>query len=851
MKKLFSIFFGFFFLLLLSEGWCQLAPERLAWNNLGKERWGKAEAQVLKALKKDSLNLAANYVFSWFFFTEGNPRFNIDSASVHTNRTLHYFKQLPLKEKSRAIRFPFDSVGLYRLRNYIDSVAFDRAKKINTEEAYAFFIDHFSTAAQLISARELQHEVAFLEALKLNTYQSFDHFLKKYPQTTRSDEAKKRYEKLLFETKTKDKRLDSYVQFLKNHPESTYKEEAERQVFELSTASGELQSFKTFLTIQPTNRYARVARNFLFHIAKEKGEDVSGFLTDSLKQIVQLTKKTWYPVWKNGVYSFVTDAGEEFLTNVTDSLDSDMFCEGFNEDVLFAQPKLVARNGFVIHDQVSDYTDLGFGFLSIKSKGKSFIVHKSGQRCLPEAATLLGHHFLWAKGEATSSLHTLTGRELVRDSWMDVVSFGDAVAFKQVHGWKLATVKTIGQQTSGGTLVFTEFYDEVKRFNVDYLWVRKGALTALLNNSLQPVLQFSERKISEEEGLIVVRDKSTARIFANGRMTESFNTIQIAKDWIVTKASYGFSLTNRSTQEKSHFDSLYMVSSVAIGVRNDSIAIHTPAGILFYTKAFAELKSLADSSFIVVNEDAKKNILSMDGKKLFTLVCDKIDYVGGGLFVLTKKDKKSLADSNGEPVPLHEFDAFGNTTDRDIAVLSKKKFGLISTKTNKVIKPTYERNLRSYTDERIVAYKNGAYGFVDWNDNPLSKFEFEEIRYWNDTVAMVKHSFNWRLLDMESKTFKSGKIGEYTSFTKSTGEVIAIFHQDNYYGVMSNQRGVILEPTFTYIQNIGSHEEPFFFTEKYVEEASIYIVIYYNQQGVQIRRQIFEEEEYSKIRCEK
>jgi hypothetical protein len=76
-----------------------------------------------------------------------------------------------------------------------------------------------------------------------------------------------------------------------------------------------------------------------------------------------------------------------------------------------------------------------------------------------------------------------------------------------------------------------------------------------------------------------------------------------------------------------------------------------------------------------------------------------------------------------------------------------------------------------------------------------------------------------------------------------------IVQQNNTYGVLNNVRGVILQPTYTDIINIGSAEEPLYFTEKHVEEANIFIVIYYDKSGKLIRRQAFEPDEYEMIYC--
>jgi hypothetical protein len=55
--------------------------------------------------------------------------------------------------------------------------------------------------------------------------------------------------------------------------------------------------------------------------------------------------------------------------------------------------------------------------------------------------------------------------------------------------------------------------------------------------------------------------------------------------------------------------------------------------------------------------------------------------------------------------------------------------------------------------------------------------------------------------------------------------------------------------TFSDIVNVGSSEIPLYFTEKHVEEASLFVVIYYTHQGVMLRKEVYEQEDYDKIYC--
>jgi hypothetical protein len=831
-------------------------PERQAWSNLGKERWEKAEVQVDKALRKDRNNLAARYVRAWYFFSPGNPAFNIDSAHTEVGKARATFFSLPKRDRERWLRFPVDSLLLATLQNYIDSAAFERAKTENSEEGYAFFIGHFLDAIQVQQATELQNEVAFLNALKLNTYQSLYSFLQRYPQSGRAEEAQKRYEKILFEAKTKDKRLLSYESFIQEHPNTPYLYVAEQQIFELFTASGEPERFEEFIKRYPNNHRVAYARDILFHVLQEQEKDFTNVLNDSLRLIVALNKSFWLPMWKNGSYSFMDVSGVEHLPSAGDSIHLDFLCAGFTEDVLLVGAKLMNRTARIIKTGVVGFTDLGYGFLLVRSNQDTSIFHKSGREVLRVngKVSLIGQHFFLVKKQNQLSLFTLSGRKLLANTWKEIQALGEAIALRTEKGWRLTTAASIGSYANGEAITVTDFFDEVKKLSEEYVWVRAGKQQGLLNNSLQVIIPLKEHVIQHDQNVVTITDELGIRIFSTGKISEAFSQIKIQSNWMVAKRSNGFLLIDKTNHSilnsKNTFDSLYVVSTTAIGIRHDSTLLYTNhLNLQFAGKLFVDLLTASDSTYLCVHEPEKKTVVSTSGQKVFSFVCDKLEYAGAGFFVATRKDKKVVLTSNGKVFNVSNFDALGNASQHYISILQKKKFGLLNELTKKEIKPAYERNLVPYTASIVVAYKDNAYGFIDWNNKALSKFEFEEIWYWNDSAALVKFNFAWRLYSLVNKTVKPGKISDYQSFQVSNNETIAIFRQDNYYGLMSNRSGVVLEPTFTDIINLGTKETPLYFTEKYIEEAQIYIVIYYDRSGKQLRRQVFEEEEYRNIKC--
>ena len=67
---------------------------------------------------------------------------------------------------------------------------------------------------------------------------------------------------------------------------------------------------------------------------------------------------------------------------------------------------------------------------------------------------------------------------------------------------------------------------------------------------------------------------------------------------------------------------------------------------------------------------------------------------------------------------------------------------------------------------------------------------------------------------------------------------------------MSNVKGEILPSLYTDILNLGTSDEPFYFTEKFIEEAKIYIVNYFNKDGVLVRKLALKEQDYEKVFCD-
>jgi hypothetical protein len=137
------------------------------------------------------------------------------------------------------------------------------------------------------------------------------------------------------------------------------------------------------------------------------------------------------------------------------------------------------------------------------------------------------------------------------------------------------------------------------------------------------------------------------------------------------------------------------------------------------------------------------------------------------------------------------------------------------------------------------------------NENQhVTGFQFDDIDYFNDTIAWVKRDEKWHLLNFLDSLYLQEKVISYYP-PENTSEEYLYFQCSEGKGVLNSKFGTIITPTFNNIENVGSIETPVFMAEKYIEEADYYLIVYYDFKGELIYRQAYPAELYGNLFCEK
>ncbi len=846
--------------MLMPNAQAQINPVRTAMARMEDGKWESARLLLKKSLRKDSLNVESKYILSKWFFETTNPGFQIDSAYYYAMGSLRSYASLEAKTKDRLKRFPVDSAILITLRAEIDSAAFERAKRSNTEQSYVSFLADFSFSRYRSEAAELRDEVSYLDALKSNTYQSFKDYLERYPESHRKKEAEERYERLLFEDRTRDKKMSSYKNFIKEFPESPLRTIAERQAFSIGTASGETDDFLNFMREFPSSSYTNLSRNILFHRFKELDQPFPiTLLTDSLKQVRELDAKLWLPIYKNGKYGFMDVDGNERLAPQFTHIHEDYFCGSITDEILFADDGLFARSGKRVADSVRSSIDLGFGFIQIESNRCKKLIHKSGvlvvKECADEFKVLAGR-FIKARVNSTWTLYTLSGRLLTK-GWADILEKENVILFQSNGKYQLASIPEVAALADGNALTPNLVFDQVTAIDQHQLLVRNGAMEGVLDQKLNFVIPLERQNLLTTAVGIIRKQNDFYRLNAIdpelGKL--EVRQIEFSNNWMVLHENNNSLLYDLKSKRivVKEADSIWFDRRMGIARQGDSISVNFRTGQSLKFKRDAKLNFITSRDtirFFYTEAKGKKTVFHIHtGAKLFTTDFDAIESISTELFQITRKNKKFLMTRDGKLVSPLDFDQIVKTGPFQVALLRQKKFGLYDFKTKKFFKPEFERNVEALGNDQFAVFRDGHLGIINSEMKPLSEFEFEEIRPWTDSIVWVKKNLYWMLYEIATRQVILDKVRSFRLLRDTEVEKIAIIQKDLHYGVISSTKGIVIPPTFSDIINLGTDEEPFYFTEKKVEEAAIYVVIYYDRNGRLVRKQAFEEEDYEMIYC--
>ncbi len=861
---------------------------------------------VTKALRKNPKNSGAKYVYALYFLHNYTPaqiqptaslrdvsntlpatnEAYIDSAYAYIRAAAADFPQTDRATLRHWKKAGIDAGSIQAKQREIDSIAFATAAMKNSIAGYQSFIDRFPETSQKTLAIEKRDDLAYTEAARINTYKSYKKFLETYPDARQAQEAEKLYELLLFEFLTKDDDLVAYERFLEIQPNSPYREEAERRLFELATLTHSRQAYYDFIKKYQKSPFMPQAWYWIYSIFRQEDNPATTFLQSYpdffdkayIQKRIDTEPLAYFPVYSEEEerFGFMDANGTIQIPARYDSVNTDYFCDGAKGNVL-----LVYRQNRLGAVDKTGREITGFGYQTIeplegelmllKQEGKAGVWHEAGFMVLPvqyDAVEVLNETFLLVKQGNNYGLTNFFGGRVAEIQFEEIKYLEEGlVAFRQNGRYAIVSNDALLEKNFP---VLEFLYDSVEWIGKDALKVKIGNYEGILNASMQTVITPVQARLKalpvgwiaqyeRYQQLLDNKGKLLADSLDEVRGNQSFYAARRGDLWAVWK-------TNISPRLKFDSDTVMLLGQEGFAV-SKTTRTDKGVGSVFYAffapDVFLKLGSFTKISLLqlegqpnrrwilVEDKSGGQGLLSAKGQPILPAKYDKITLWTADLIAVQSGSKWGLMDGNGKQILPVLYTAL-KYENGFISTLKNGKFGLLHMGRGIDLPPQYERIVRPYTDNSLlfIVAKNDKYGFVTADNEPVSDFVFDEIRYWQYGVALVKQENSWHLYQIAEKKFTLKPIEDYQYIRNDDKEISIRMYTGKQYGVLSNTRGMIVDVEYDDLRNVGTAEIPFYLAEKHIDTAEVYLIFYIDRDGKKVQKQIFDEKRYERLVCE-
>lgn len=862
---------GKFYLLLIPliiiQLHCKGDPISKALKALKKGKHQQVESVLKKSLLKNPVNPGARYAWSLLFFDSAYYHSNLDSAHLFIEQALVDEQQpdslggLPLEKSDLTIGH------LLAHKTTVDSSAYARASDLNTVQSFQEFIDDYQNAPQIDSAISHRNQLAFEIAATEHTFKSYKVFLDQYPDSQQSAEARDKYELLVFQSKTGSGKLQQYLEFLKEHPNTPYRNQAEWQIFQLQTLNDRPGSYQRFKKDFPNSKYVSVADNILYHLDKEsfmKGD----YITDSLARINKLESTSLIPVYENDQYGFIDHYGVYQIEVSFDSIPENYLCQLLTTDVFqaYINQKLVlmGRNQKVLWDGPFDgIKDLGRGLLELNIGNKYGVLHKSGWLVLNveyDQVKILGDSFIAIRKNEKWGISSMTGRLIVPIIHETIQSAGAFILLKKGQ-WAVSTNEHVVRSFELDQ-DFSYQYIDWEFVGQNNLMVFTPEKEGILSKDLIPIIPLSVHEIHQLDSAdwYVKTAHGTIRFYGKNLKAippDRYQKFLSSNHFICLFKNPKWEVWDRATLDRLNENSYDSVARLGMHImmlmdeQGTTLLFRNGATLTLAKNDRVRLIREAGQSmgFLQVNSTGgKRQVYDLEGHPIYHTWYYDMHPLTSELFIIEKNGLKGIVNLQGTILIKPRYQTIVADSISHISILHNGRFGHYDPVNRFLIKPQYESRITYFGNGILISSKKGKKGLIDHKNKVVVAFEYDQIRQWSDSAVIARKQNTWMVLN-----YYTGEL-EFKDITglnwiSNNNKRRAIIKTKQGYGLLDNKLGMLLNPGFNDIINLGTAAKAVFFTEKYIPEADYFVVIYYNHEMDVIRKQVFDSGNYDQVYC--
>ena len=849
--------------------WClgfpfiTLGQAKRAQNLIEKEKYESAYELLLKSTTKDSLASAEKYVLSTLFMLDSFPSSNIDSAYAYILNGLDDLSKTDDKILGRLEKDDFNKKTFTQQKQHIEAVAFAPAKAEGTESAYIIYLKKYPTALQTDSAITFRNADAYKQAAQQHTYESYQAFFDKYPKAKEVPEAREHYELLLFEHFTRSGKLASFVDFLTDYPNTPYRANCERQIFIITTGTNQPSDYLQFISNYPSSYLVNKAIDMLFH-QSDPDSFMSNYsnltISDSLKTIITQRQETLILVPNEDIYQYINLDNQVIVDDISWIANS-FKCEPAADYILAAKGDIKGvystKGQLISEGNMTSAKDVGAGFILVVENDKSRLVHKSGALFgqIEHNELQMAFPYVIYRDQSKWGMKSITGLPILGDEYDTIFSAGNNIVLKAEGKMGVFPDQAFTQALDGGSLQFDLNYDIIELFNEEYLLIINQEQEGLLNYNLEPIVPLAEQTIELiNHGYFIDRGDSIYNSTYDGN--QWFTEITANRDWSLARTTTKIHV---KYLDKTAFeaDDVALIGSLGLLLnRNDSLFLMlTDTTSLFINKdqsisAIPMLSTSDESSHYSVTTKGKKlpDILDRYGKKIKLPRYIRVHDLGEGFLLVQTKKEYIVYDNQGKAL-LKGLDGASSLGDGLISVFADRQFGLFSLKDSVDIPLVYSKHLQKISDTLFIAKQGDQMGVINGQNKKVLPFRYSDITVWNDSLVFVSIGYRLAIVNLNTRRTLVDQLSGWEPMYENEEASIIKILRNAQYGIFGNKSGLMLDATFSDISNIGTELAPVYLAEKYIDEAELYILLYYNQDAELFKKLVLSAEQYEALQC--
>lgn len=641
----------------------------------------KARTLFIKSMKHDSV--ASCYGLSIILSRNDNHFYNIDTSYYYILKAKSLYSAAKPKQKLKWKEdIGLDSMAIIHLKDTIELRAFKVALTINSIDGYNHFIKTYPTVWQVQSAVDLRDVIAYTKAEKENTYQAYKSFMDTYLNSTEYADAKKRYEISLFKTLTADHAAGSFVKFIKEYPESPYIGAAEDSVYHISIPHHLVHEYYDFVKEYPHNPNVTTAWHKLYTIYTMDGkpETFARFhiqfpdypYSQHADTDFVLAQTHFYPVRQNNMWGYIDSVGRVRIPIKYEWVDSN-FYDGLAAVAMNDKIGFINKRGELTIPCIYEEADHFRNTISIVKKGSLYgIITTLGQTVVPfEYQGILNFSEGMAVIEKNSKYGyiSLLGEEVVSAQYQDAGDFSEGLAYVQNANGKYGYIDI------AGVVVIPCQYDWVGKFKNGIAKVRLNSKFGLIGLKGDTILNCEYDNIGDFADTIamVVKSGKVGYIGIHGEII-----IPLKYEFAGDMLSGGM-FHNGLAKVQLHKKRGFINTEGKVIVRLD------------YDDAMPYAQGLAP-----VMADKKWGYIN---KKGMMVIRNKYDFAGGfcdSLARVSIKGQYGFIDVNGKLVIPAQYDAATDFKDHKLSIVTKNNLLCVIDKSGTALTPCQLNNTHSF-----------------------------------------------------------------------------------------------------------------------------------------------------------